>query len=120
MDKGDPNSAILHMNTAIKYRPTDWWLLSQRAVYQLESGNSKQGNDDFDLAAKGVNGQQRDRVQVRMLIDSLTRQLKGLGLPRCSTLVALTTRMRADDPDLGRWRKYLSNPGVTCKGGAGD
>ena len=115
VNKGDPNSAILHLNTAIKSRPNDWWLLNQRGVIQIEAGNSAQGEADLASATPKF-AEERTRHQVKLLKESIARQTKGGGnLARCTTYTALATRTRADDAVFSTYAAALSKPGVTCK-----
>ncbi|MBI4789239.1 MAG: hypothetical protein HY782_19575 [Chloroflexi bacterium] len=123
---GNPQQAINLLNPALEDRPSDWWLLNQRGVANLEAGNGDLGNRDLQSAYGNAKRGQAAEHQRQLLFDSIARQRAGGALARCSVYTAMANAYSdllnsgGGDADFYRSqiaanRQAASQPGVTCR-----
>ena len=107
-------------------RPSDWLLLNQRCVANLEAGNSQLGNRDLQTANGNAKRGQAAEHQRQLLFESIARQRAGGGLARCSTYLAMANvysdLLNSGTGDANLYRSQMeantqaaSQPGVTCR-----
>ena len=123
---GIPQQAVTLLDTAVEDRPSDWWLLNQRGVANLEAGNGDLGNRDLQNAFGNAKRGQAAGHQRQLLFDSIARQRAGGGLARCSTYIAMANAysdlLNSGAGDANFYRNEMtantqaaSQPGVTCR-----
>lgn len=123
---GNPQQAISLLDPAVNARPSDWWLLNQRGVANLEAGNSQLGSKDLESAVGNAKRGQAAEHQRQLLFESIARQRANGGLARCSTYIAMANAysdlLNSGTGDAALYNSQMNEnmraaqqPGVTCR-----
>jgi hypothetical protein len=126
LKNGNAQQAVSLLDPVVNERPSDWWLLNQRGVANLEAGNSQLGNRDLQTADGNAKRGQAAEHQRALLFESIARQRAGGGLARCSTYLAMANAysdlLNSGTGDANLYRSQMeantqaaSQPGVTCR-----
>jgi hypothetical protein len=126
LKNGNAQQAVSLLDPVVNERPSDWWLLNQRGVANLEAGNSQLGNRDLQTANGNAKRGQAAEHQRQLLFESIARQRAGGGLARCSTYLAMANvysdLFNSGTGDANLYRSQMeantqaaSQPGVTCR-----
>jgi len=123
---GNAQQAVNLLDPAVNDRPSDWWLLNQRGVANLEAGNSQLGSKDLQNAYGNAKRGQAAEHQRQLLFESIARQRASGGLARCSTYIAMgnafSDLLNSGTGDANFYRSQMNanaqaaqQPGVTCR-----